>query len=92
MQLQPQSASRLLAFCSKLPAFPGDKRTAEDNLRFALSCFAARRQEVEGEMQAAAGNTQGLAMLRCELEALDSAKNVLGELWLRRFGSAHSPN
>jgi hypothetical protein len=85
MALDTAAADRILRFCSKLPAFPAENAAAE--ARFALDCFAARSLEVRLELQQSSGNQQGLAMLRCEGEALASAQRVIETLWSRRFGS-----
>ena len=86
MSLDTQTSDRLLRFCSKLPSFVGAGAATE--ARFTLACFTARCREIEAEMLQAASNSQGLAMLRCENEALVSAQRVINELWLRRFGNA----
>ena len=92
MALDTQSSERLLRFCSKLPGFPGDATAAADEARFTLACFTARSREIEAEMQQSASNAQGLAMLRCESEALASAQRVIHELWLRRYGGVLASN
>jgi len=88
MALDPSRADRLLRLCSKLPGFPTDIAVAANEARFALDCFAERRRAVEAELQTSSRDTQMVAMLRCEAQALDSAKRVLEHLWDRRYGGA----
>ncbi|WP_425258744.1 hypothetical protein ACPOLB_24870 [Rubrivivax sp. RP6-9] len=88
MNLDDTAAERLLAFCGRLPAFPGDQRQVESNARFALECFAQRRSAIENEIHTGGQPGQDMAALRCELEALDAAHSVVTQLWQRRFGTA----
>ncbi len=92
MALESKAADRLLSFCSKLPGFPADEAAAAAEAKFTLACFRDRSQVLESEMQQSASNSQGLAMLRCENEALASAQRVIQTLWLRRFGVALANN
>lgn len=88
MTLDTPRANRLLKFCSKLPGFPADNAIAANEARFALSCFAERRRALEAELQTSARDTQMVAMLRCEAEALDSARRVVEHIWASRYGGA----
>ena len=87
MELDTTRADRLLKFCSKLPGFPADNAVAAAETRFALECVADRRRALEGDLRASSRDTQMVAMLRCEAEALDSAKRVIEHLWERRSRS-----
>ena len=81
------AAERLLSFCGKLPAFPGEQHQVASNARFALQCFAQRRDELDNEIITGEQQGQNSAALRCEIEALDAAHRVLTQLWQRRFGA-----
>jgi hypothetical protein len=87
MTLDDTAAERLLAFCGKLPAFPGEQRQVESNARFALDCFAQRRSALEHALHSGGQPGQDMAALRCEIEALDAASSVVTQLWQRRFGT-----
>ncbi len=87
MTLDDTAAERLLAFCGRLPAFPGEQRQVESNARFALACFAQRRTALETELNTGGQPGQDMAALRCEIEALDAARSVVTQLWERRFGA-----
>jgi hypothetical protein len=78
---------QVLAFCSKLPGIPGELTHAKADARATLDFFGQRRGEIDVAITGASSDPQELALLRCELEALESARRVVCEIWQRRFGA-----
>ena len=91
MQLDTPAADRLLKFCGKLPTMPADITQAAQELRFTLQCLSQRRAEIERDLLAGACPPQELGLLRCEFEAIGSARDVLGAIWLCQFGTELAP-
>jgi hypothetical protein len=84
MTLDESSSERLLQLCRQLPNLPPSDTDLEREVRFALACLAARRQALEG--QAHGGGLQDVSTSRCEIEALDAARQVLRKLCEPRLG------
>ena len=88
MQLDDPATQKMLTFCSRLPAMPGERREVEGNARHTLHCFEQRQREIEAEISRGVGPGSDLASLRCESEALAAARSVVLKLWQRRFSEA----
>jgi hypothetical protein len=88
MTTSPPNIDQVLSFCSKLPGIPGETPHAQAGARATLDFFGRRRQEIDVAITGASSDPQELALLRCELEALESARRVVCEIWQRRFGVA----
>jgi hypothetical protein len=86
MQATTEENNRLLSFCGKLPGIPGPMDVAQAEAKFTLEMFARRRAEVANELNASAGNSMALSLLRSEVGALDCATQVVKEVLKRRFG------
>jgi hypothetical protein len=88
MNRNDPDAKKLIDFCIRLPALPGDAEQARTETRWALKQFEQRRSEVQQALSNGSTEAHEWPSLRCEISALEAACSVLMQLWQRRFGSA----
>jgi len=86
MPIEQTNSKRLAAFCAKLPELPADASLAREEAMFALDCFAARRRELESQLESA-GNAESLSAVRCEMDAFDAARRAIEKFWAAQFGT-----